>query len=384
MRTSRILVSIVVLALFTRGLHAQPETPSTPQVAVSSSNDPMTPKQLELCISMFGQNSSLTDGNKEEIQVQGTERFHETTIPLGASEIGPQVTTAVSLVTGEKDGRGLLSYSRNNQTSDGRVNDWSLKVSAPFNKAEGQASLASLSGLSGDIVASAALSHFVWDIEPAAYGDAICQECMRQRLPLLRCNLEDLKATLKERGQTEKEIEEAIERLGDSLFGASTSWFWGGEGSVGRKERSFFEPAGTRSKEDRIGYSLALTSGVMFESWSLYGRVTGKRDFKDRASATFCSPVTGSVLESCASLPLGEAAKVESTVAAVEARRFFGTLAFAPSAQYDFEASIWGLEVPIFLTRDQKGAFTGGIKFGWRSDERDPIAAVFITKGLEP
>jgi hypothetical protein len=386
MRTTRILVSTALLALFACQVGAQqPEVTSDPPAEVNPLTDPMTPEQLKLCLNKFRQNSSLiTAENKEEIQIQGTERFHETTLPLGASEVGPLVTTAVSLITGEKDGRGVLSYSRNDQTSDGRINDWSLKVSAPFNKAEGQASLASLSGLSGDIVASAAFSHFVWDIEPAAYGDAICQECMRQRVPLLKCDLEDLKKTLKERGQPEKEVEEVIESLGSKLFGAATSLFWGGEGSVGRKERSFFEPAGTRSKEDRSGYSLALTGGAMFESWSLYGRVTGKRDYKDRSSATFCSPITGSVLESCSSLPLGEAAKVESTVAALEARRFFGTLAVAPSAQYDFDSSIWGLEVPVFLTRDQKGAFTGGVKLGWRSDERDPIATVFITKGLEP
>lgn len=113
-------------------------------------------------------------------------------------------------------------------------------------------------------------------------------------------------------------------------------------------------------------------------------RATGKRDFKDRDSATLCSPITGSVLESCSSLPLGEANQVESVVAAAEYRHFFQTLALAPSAQYDLEESVWGLQLPIFLTRDQKGAFTGGVKFGWRSDERDLITTVFVSRGLEP
>ncbi|HVG10419.1 MAG TPA: hypothetical protein VNM67_22125 [Thermoanaerobaculia bacterium] len=368
----------ILLALFTYQVGAQ-QQPSS-----DSANPPMTSEEFKLCVEQFSEAPTLSAEDKEEIQLQGTDRFQTTKLPLGASDIGPQVTTAVSLITGEKDGRGLLSYSRNDQTSDGRINDWSLKVSAPFNKAEGQASLASLSGLSGDIVVSGAFSRFTWDIEPSDYGAALCQECMTQRLSLLECNLADLKTTLEKRGSTAEEIEEAVESLGSKIFGTTTSWFWGGEGSVGRKERSFFEPAGTKSKEDRSGYSLALTGGAMFESWSLYGRVTGKRDYKDRSSATFCSPITGSVLESCSSLPLGQAAKVESTVAALEARRFFGTLAVAPSAQYDFDSSVWGLEVPVFLTRDQKGAFTGGVKLGWRSDERDPIATVFITKGLEP
>lgn len=124
--------------------------------------------------------------------------------------------------------------------------------------------------------------------------------------------------------------------------------------------------------------------GLLFSRGSLYGKVTGKRDFEENDPATLCSPITGSVLQNCTSLPLGKAQVVNSLVSSLELRYFFPAVALAPSVQYDHQSDIWGLELPVFLVRDEKNAFTGGFKLGWRSDQHNVIAGVFVTKALQP
>lgn len=366
MRTTRILFSVLLLTALALGAQ------------------PMTPADVTTCEQLFAQNARLFGTTmRDESQARGTERFQESRLPLGASDVAPLVTSAASLITGEKDGRGVATYSHNQQTSDGRTNDWSLSVSVPFNKSEGQAVFASPNGLSGDVVATGAFSRFGWDLEIQDYGAALCRVCQEQGVSLLECDPDNLRIVLQNRGRTEKEIDEAIGDLGERLFGTATAWFWGLDGSVGRKERSFFEPTGAKSKEDRLGHSLSLTGGLLLGSGHIYLKATEKRDFKDKQSATLCTPVSGSVLESCSSLPLGEADEVETTIASAEYRHFFPRLAISPSAQFDFEESIWGFQLPVFLTRDGNGKFTGGVRFAWRSDERDLITTVFVSRGLE-
>ena len=383
MRITRIFLSLFFLLGF--ALHAQrpqrepqPVEESQQEVAQGSRADlnrrPMTQVEVDFCLSQFNE-----FGQAQQMMSSAAGSFQESKLPLGASDVAPQVTQAASLITGEKDGRGVATYSLTQQISTGRTNDWALSVSVPFNKSEGQAVFASLNGLSGDVVANLAFSSFIWDLEPKAYGAALCRVCQELNLSLKECFPENVESILKERGQ----MEEAIGSLEDKLFGTASAWFWGLDGSVGRKERSFFEPTGDKSKEDRLNHSFSLNGGWLFKSGHLYLKGTRKRDYRDKASATLCTPITGSVLESCSSLPLGEADQVDSTVASAEYRQFFPRLAVSPSAQFDFEESIWGFQLPVFLTRDGNGKFTGGVRFAWRSDERDLITTVFVSRGLE-
>ena len=101
---------------------------------------PMSENEFTTCKQLFARNARpFGTAMKDESQSRGTERFQESRLPLGASDVAPLVTSAASLVTGEKDGRGVATYSHNQQTSGGRTNDWSLSVSVPFSKSEGQA-----------------------------------------------------------------------------------------------------------------------------------------------------------------------------------------------------------------------------------------------------
>jgi len=345
-------------------------------ISVQAQDQPTKHLTFDECVALFKQTAEA----KEDEKVASTEAG----LPLGSGEVAPLVTTDVSLVAGDKDGRGLLSYSVNSQTSSGQTTDKTIEVSVPFNKDENQAVFASLGGLSGDILLTGAFSRHNWNIHPEAYGQKLCTACQEAGVtPLENCNLGSLEEKLKETHSAveSRQITQAIE---DLLFGSNTGRIWGVEASAGRKERSFFEPDASKVKEDRIAYSFSLTGGLSFKNSSLHGKLVGKRDYKEMNKATFCSTLPGSVLENCTALPFGRAKSTNSLVVAAEDRFFMRDFAFAPSVEYDFESDIWGLEAPIFLVRNDSGDFTGGVKFSWRSDQNDVAAAVFVTKGLKP
>jgi len=305
-------------------------------------------------------------------------------LPLAASEVAPTATTAVALTATDQDGRGVISFASNKQTPQGSTNSLALKVSAPFN--QNQSVLASLAGLSGDIVASGSFSRFIWNISPQAYGDTLCQACQNAGITdLTECNETDLPRILQEKGlATESEIARRMNSLQDALFGRMPGTVLSFEASAGRKERTFFTPDGTKDKEDRSGYSFSALGGMILNGWSAYTRLTGKTDFKENDKATLCTPITDSILQNCTAQPLGEAKKVESLILATEARMFFRGFALAPSVQYDFDSEVWGFEAPLFLVRNADGGFTGGLKLAWRSDQEHLAAAVFVTRALAP
>jgi len=374
----------------------------------------VVPFVLDECIKSFtspqqAATISVRMENKAEETRQG--------LPLAASNVAPNATTAVAIVASDKDGRGVISFSPKRPVQGRATNNWSLEISAPFSKQDNQAVLASLAGLGGDIVASGSFSRFLWDISPADYGRAICQECARVGIrDLLLCSqfglrqvakqrhldelkrqrpsdssapqeirqedLEKLDATAEELAQRESDVLDA--KLQDALFGRLASKVWSLEASVGHKERTFFTPAAEKEEEHRAGHSFSAVGGLVFQSWSTYTKLTGKRDYKENDKATLCKPITGSILENCTSQPLGRAKEVESLILATEGRFFFRGFALAPSVQYDFETDVWGFEAPLFLIRNSDDRFTGGFKLAWRSDQDNLVAAVFITKPLLP
>jgi hypothetical protein len=227
--------------------------------------------------------------------------------------------------------------------------------------------------------------HGWWNINPVSYGQAICQECRKRGIGILQCSVEGpggIVDQMKSKNVSEPDIDALRDAMLYQLFGVSRTW--AAAASVGRGERSFFASNATKQSENRLGYSASLLGGLLFPRGSLYGKVTGKRDYEDNDPATLCTPITGSLLQDCTSLPLGKAQVVDSLVSGLELRYFFQKFALAPSVRYDHESDVWGIEMPLFLVRNEKDAFTGGFKLGWRSDQHKVVAAVFVTKPLLP
>jgi len=62
-----------------------------------------------------------------------------------------------------------------------------------------------------------------------------------------------------------------------------------------------------------------------------------------------------------------------------EARRNFGFAGVGLTSTYDFEARVLGLELPLYFVKDKDGKFIAGIKGGWRDDNHDFFASVFVS-----
>jgi hypothetical protein len=356
-------------------------TPAYAQTSSSSSDQDLKQQEVfDNCIGLFkGLEPTGDDKAKVFNDRQQTEKAR---LPLGTSGVAPAVSTAVSLVASDEDGRGLISFARSSQSTRGTQSTSSLTVSVPFNKSKGEAVFATLNGLSGDIDVSGAFSSFTWNIKPTLYGEAVCGECRDLGIGLLDCNLDGIAKKLENEKMSADEAAAVRSAFEDKIFGVSRTW--AAAASVGRGERSFFASDATKQSENRLGYSASLLGGLLFPRGSLYGKVTGKRDYEDNDPATLCTPITGGLLQDCTSLPLGKAQVVDSLVSGLELRYFFQKFALAPSVRYDHESDVWGIEMPLFLVRNEKDAFTGGFKLGWRSDQHKVVAAVFVTKPLLP
>ncbi len=372
MKITKIMAGVLLFSAVTHA-HAQSSNPPEDQ-------DLKRQKVFDFCKTSFKE-LEPKEADKPD-NYKGRQQTEKTRLALGTSGVAPAVSTAVSLTASDEDGRGLISFARASQSTTGKKSASSLTVSVPFNKSKGQAVFATLNGLSGDIDVSGAYSSFTWKIKPTLYGEAVCEECRSLGIGLLACNTDAVAHALKDEKRSPDEIAAVRSAFENKIFGVSKTWSV--EGSVGRGERSYFASDATKQSEDRIGYSGSLLGGLLFSRGSLYGKVTGKRDYEDNDPATLCSPITGSVLQDCTSLPLGKAKVVNSLVSGLELRYFYPNFALAPSVRYDHESDVWGIELPVFLVRDEKDAFTGGFKLGWRSDQDKVVAAVFVTKALRP
>lgn len=359
--------------------------------AISSGQDESFSKQE--CLDLFAQAKIHEAETEEGIASKWSTETRR--ITPGSSGVAPILTTAATLVAGDESGRGFLTYSGKEQTRGQRTRDWALKVSVPFDKTKQEGTFASRSGLSGDIVFSASLSQVDWRIDPEAYGEMLCSICEEVGIPtLLECSRDGLEKFWKtpkgqkSLGVSEEERDAEIERRSAELLKAmiKPTPMFEIQGSVGRKERKYFDADAAERSEDRLGYSISVMGGLLFNHMTLYGRLTGKHDYKQGSTVSWCQPLDEAPdLEKCKELPFGEAAEKESLVAALEVRRFFSSMAMAPAVEYDFEDSEWTFQLPIFLVRSvkNKDKFTAGLKLVWESED-DFGAAIFVTQPLAP
>jgi hypothetical protein len=103
--------------------------------------------------------------------------------------------------------------------------------------------------------------------------------------------------------------------------------------------------------------------------------------YEEADSLTVCPG--GSPPVTCATGPFGEPKLTKRELVTLEARHRFQTWAFAPAVTWDTRAGVWAIEAPIyFIQTDKQDGFSGGVKFGWRSDDHDFRASVFIGKAF--
>jgi hypothetical protein len=64
-------------------------------------------------------------------------------------------------------------------------------------------------------------------------------------------------------------------------------------------------------------------------------------------------------------------------LATLEGRWLFGSRAVGLKVVHDFKNDNWGVDVPLYLFPNDKGMFSGGLRFGW-TDTDQLSAGVFV------
>jgi hypothetical protein len=254
---------------------------------------------------------------------------------------------------------------------------WALTLSGPLDEDNDTTSLATLDGLDNGVNAEFSFNRTVHSSSgrtgppmSARQLSAICLQETGNR----NCTLQDLSAT-------------AQEVIAGS-FGPT--YRYGGAVKVGQKSFEYFDAAAESQTVTRNGWS-ASTSAGFFPPGKVpirllyYASVSVKREsaYKAGDDAESCTPVSGSNVNQCKTLPFGPPTSTRSTSAQFDLRQFpHDLIALAPRVRYtdstDKTKQGWSFALPIYIRQKNDGPFNGGISLDWDTQHRKFGVSLFV------
>ena len=141
-------------------------------------------------------------------------------------------------------------------------------------------------------------------------------------------------------------------------------------------------PGLVAAKDRKPMYNAA--AGYVFKNLEYALRLGAKyeRGFKSADEQTICTPATIGVpgALSCDSYVIGAPIALTKTMGEVEFRRLYSTtLSISVGVVYDFRNDVTGIDLPLWFIPDIKSGLGGGIRLGFRSDDKKrPTLSLFI------
>ena len=297
----------------------------------------------------------------------------------------------VTLEAGQANGKGTISWR---PKTDCDVTDvcWALKLAAPTDSSSEITDFVTLDGLAKDLTVGFNMRRtFAQEGGLEGFFDVLDSLC--EALGLASgCDNESIQNKVKESTNAElaalmkmHETDPRQLRAATRLLRRATSAFFV-NGRLSHNQYKFFTPEAQKHDTNEIGASLKVGySRVAGSSGRVAFGVGVQRAFKPQETkAQSCTAVEGSeILESCSELPVGAPAQIDSLIAQVEYAHRTRVAAIRPLVSFDFELDVWALDLPFYFLRDDKKAFTGGFRVGWRSDKDLPVASIFVAKQLD-
>lgn len=299
----------------------------------------------------------------------------------GPPSVAGGSTSQVKLEGGQANGQGevVLKF----------LNGLGIKLSAPVDKDTSSTEFTNLDGLANNLSIAGTWSWVGWGLvelnDPVAIVKRQKQACENNNIPSAKCVSDgEVEKFLREEGRSDREIRKGILDFDRATF--QDAWVWGVfvEGKLGHRKYEFFDQNAEDHDPEKISRSFSASIvGIYGPGRVLFGLTQQTAFEESKVKVRRCNAVEGStVLEECKELPLGAPNEVDSVIARTELRHIFGRWAISPLISHDFEKSVWGIEIPIYFVPDNKGLLTGGFRLGWRSDEEDPRASIFLAKPL--
>jgi hypothetical protein len=254
---------------------------------------------------------------------------------------------------------------------------WALTLSGPLDEDNDTTSLATLDGLDDSVNAELAFNRTVHSSSgrkgppmSARQLSALCLQDTGKR----NCTLADLSPT--------------VQQVVEGTFGPV--FRYGGAVKVGHKSYEYFDTAAESQTVTRNGWSASASAGF-FPPGKIpitllyYASVSVKREsaYKKADDAELCTPVTGSNIVQCKTLPFGPPGNTRSTIAQLDLRQFpHDLVALAPRARYtdstDKKKQGWSFALPIYIRQKNDGPFNGGISLNWDTQNRTFGVSLFV------
>lgn len=279
---------------------------------------------------------------------------------------------------------GEINYWRYNQTS--------LTISTPFDGKK-DASPATLDGLANGTKATlrfgsfsgASRSTIAPEMEKIV-GEALARCHEVEASPTARKECDDASTQGRQLWLIQKYLPGRARSALRAQVPASTL-DWGIEGSVGYQEFEFVTPATlaqNNSRKVEFGAKAFFAWYPVSAPLAITGSVAYQRGFEAQDEAVLCPAGNGTTV-TCVKAAPGAPALDENLLLAGGLRFRLGggagklpPFAVAPLVTYDAIDKIFGVDVPFYLLANKDGGLIGGVRAGWRSDDKKLRFGVFI------
>ena len=151
--------------------------------------------------------------------------------------------------------------------------------------------------------------------------------------------------------------------------------------SVGTEEFEFFDAttfAESDSDETEWSASVGFAWVNIVRRMSVGVGYRRESVYEPNTETTLCSSTPVADVLECETGSLGGPVKKEKDLATVQLDLLRSRWALTSLLTYDFESDDYGIELPLYLLRDENAAWTGGVSVGWTSEERDVTVQIFV------
>lgn len=154
---------------------------------------------------------------------------------------------------------------------------------------------------------------------------------------------------------------------------------WSVNGKVGTESFDYLNTTTlAKLSDDKTSWSVGASAAFQpINSRALFVLGYRREAGWEAQNEVILCPAGGGVL-TCVKGAGGAPISKDKDVVSFEYRQRLDDFAFSVNLAYDANDSVTGVEVPIYLASNDDGAMIGGIKLGWRSDDEDFTAVVFI------
>lgn len=166
-------------------------------------------------------------------------------------------------------------------------------------------------------------------------------------------------------------------------------WSWGLATKGGYQDFTFYDAIslGKNKKRHSLWSASLFGAYLPLEKLSAFtATFTVQSAYKDAKSSSQClqSPPASGAFLTCADGPIGEPSRATTQILSLEWRRqITEKIAFSMQVSRDFKSKVSTVQVPVYFIGDAKSGLSGGLAFGWTSEDHKTSLGVFVGQAFK-